>query len=583
MEEQFDVKNFVRIVRRRKGYFLGTALAVLLITAMVTILLPPVYKSEATILVEAQEIPEDMVRSTVTGYVEERLQAINQLVLSRSNLLEVINRFDLYPKLRRTSSTEEIITTMRENIHLEPVQTEVSNPESGRQGTATVAFTLSYEGKDPRKVAQVANRLVSLFLEENSKMREEKAETTVDFLDKQLSELRLEIAQYEEHIAVFKDKHLLALPEMMELNLHSLQRYQERIDKAQEDIKKLQDRKIYLQGQLATLEPSKYTMTLDGQRVMTPEEELKQLRSSYLSLKAAHSSEHPDVVRFKKQLEALEKEVQVRDQLQTAKEELAGQKKELSKLKETYSDLHPDVIQADKKLRLLEANVKDLASRQEGFTSNNAQPDNPSYINLQTQIKSTEMEIGAVRQSLKDLQAKSEELRKRIELTPKVEQEYSALQRDYANAQDKYRETKSRLLAARESQNMETSRVAQKLTLIDPPAMPEEPFKPNRLALLLIGAVLSLGFGIGAGSLSEFMDPSVYTPKELSAVCQYRILGAVPYMETKQDRLSRVRKRLAVIVACLAALVAGLLAVHFLVRPLDVVWVQIIQKLGLWF
>ena len=175
MEQNADIRYYWQAVKRRKLQIIIPAVLVFSLAVIIAFILPPVYKSSGTILIEAQEIPQDFVRSTVTGYVEERLQTISHLVLSRAKLQEIIDRFRLYEDLKGRSTTEEIIEKMRKDVHMEPVQAEVVNPQSGRPGSATVAFTLSYEGKTPQKVAQVANVLASLYLEENLKNREEQA------------------------------------------------------------------------------------------------------------------------------------------------------------------------------------------------------------------------------------------------------------------------------------------------------------------------------------------------------------------------------------------------------------------------
>ena len=578
MEQQADLNTYLKVLKRRKKQFILPALAVLLLGLIINFVLPSTYRSEATILVEAQEIPEEMVQSTVTGYVEERIQAITQIVLSRTNLLRIIERFDLYAKDRRSSTTEEIVSKMREDITMEPVQAEVANPQSGRTGMATIAFTLSYEGKEPRKVAQVANTLVSLLLEESARKREEKAQTTVTFLEDQLKELDREITSIEDDIAKFKDKHQLSMPELMELNLQMIHRLEDRIDQKQEEIKKLEDRRIYLEGQLATIEPVKHSLTMSGERTLTPEEELRQLRSQYLSLKSSKSEKHPDVIQMRKQLNALEKEVSTQNQLRDLHKDLDARESELAKLSKRYSDKHPDVIKTRKRVAELEETIEQLAARQEVLKEDMVEPDNPSYINLKTQIKSTEMEMRAARQELANMRAKHEQLLSRIEETPKVEQAYTELLRNYENAKAKYQETKSRLLSARESREMERSRMAQKLTLIDPPAEPEEPYKPNRVALLLIGAVMSMGFGVGSGSLAEFLDTSVHSAQGLAAVTSRPLLAAIPAIETKGDRRRRRLKRLAVLLGLVLAVALGLWLVHTLFRPLDVLWIQIVRK-----
>ena len=581
MEQHPDITTYFRILKRRKWLFILPIVGVMIVAAIVAFALPPVYRSEATLLVESQEIPEDIVQSSVTGYVEERIQAISQVVLSRPNLIELINRFNLYPGERKRRTTEEITTAMREDISISPVQTEVTDPKSGRTGTATIAFTLSYEGREPRKVAQVANTLVSLFLEESAKKREEKAQTTVRFLEEQLQDLNQEIDVIEENIAQFKDQHQLSLPELMQWNLQMIQRVEDRMDQTEEELNKLQDRKIYLRGQLATLEPYKNAVNAEGKLTASPQEQLKQLRNRYLTLKSSKSEKHPDVIQLRKQVEALEQQVSARHKLRNLHKDLESVSVELARLRKRYSEKHPDVIKAVKKKKELKEQIADLSVDQGVPNEEAVEPDSPAYINLQTQIESTQMEIQAARKDLQRMRSKYAELQRRIEKTPKVEQAYTELQRNYENAKAKYQETKSRLLSAREAQDLEQNQISQKLTLVDPPTVPEEPYKPNRMALLLVGAVLSLGCGVGSGSLGEFMDTSMHTPRDLSALTSRPLLAAIPNIQTHRERRRRRMKVLLTVLGVLAGTLVLLWLVHTFIRPLDVIWIQIMRKVQL--
>ena len=105
--------------------------------AVVALVLPPVFKSTATILIEEQEIPSDFVITTVTSYVEQRLQSINQRIMSSTRLLQIIDRFDLYADERYKRTTEEIVEKMREDVLLEPISTEVVDKRTGRPTTAS--------------------------------------------------------------------------------------------------------------------------------------------------------------------------------------------------------------------------------------------------------------------------------------------------------------------------------------------------------------------------------------------------------------------------------------------------------------
>ncbi|MBU4186558.1 MAG: lipopolysaccharide biosynthesis protein, partial [Proteobacteria bacterium] len=393
MEQNADIRQFMEVIKRRKFQFIIPGLLVFLIAVLISLILPPVYKSTGTILIEAQEIPQDLVRSTVTGYVEERLQAITQVVLSRARLIEIINRFGLYQDLKGRYPIEEIVEKMREDVIMEPIMTEMDKPRSGKSDSAIIAFTLSYEGKDPKQVAQVANLFVSLYLEENLRNREEKTRTTYEFLEEQLTKLREEIVIIEGKTAEFKKKHVNYLPELMQLNLQTMEQLQRQIEAKEEQIKSLINRKIYLEGQLATLEPTMYAFSMDGKRVMTPREELETLRSQYISLSATLSPQHPDVISLKKRLEAVQAEVSIREDLRHMYRKLNNEEHLLTMISEKFSDKHPDVIKLKKEIALLKEEVSALSEKQTVFKGEDEKPENPSYINLQTQITSTQMDI----------------------------------------------------------------------------------------------------------------------------------------------------------------------------------------------
>jgi capsular polysaccharide biosynthesis protein len=193
------------------------------------------------------------------------------------------------------------------------------------------------------------------------------------------------------------------------------------------------------------------------------------------------------------------------------------------------------------------------------------------------------MEIENSAQDLKTLKSRYEDYRKRVENTPQVEQKYRALQRDYANAQQKYQETGNRLLAAKEAKGLEESRMGEKFTLIDPPVLPEEPDRPNRPAILLVGFVLALGAGIGFGSLAEYMDQSVREADELTKISGHSVLAVIPFLETARDAERKRRKKWALVVSTVALIVAGTVVLHYVYGPLNILWIKLQRHIQLGF
>ena len=579
-----QVGDLLKIFQRRKKLILIPAMLLFLAVTAIAFILPSIYQSTATILIEAQEIPQELVQSTVSGYIEERVQTITKIVLSRTNLQRIIKEFNLYPGLRDKFTLEELIDKMREDVIMEPIQTEVINPQSGRASTATIAFMLSYQGKQPRKVLDVTNTLVSLYLEENLRSRMEKTETAYAFLEKQLDDTRHRIEMIEEKLARFKELNLNALPELLELNLRNLDRTQKEIDARTLKIDSLRDRKVYLEGQLATIEPEQGLISSDGSRVMTAEEQYNYLRNEYLSLKATRSENHPEMRKLKNQLDVLEKDIVNKDDLATASGDLREKMMELEFARKKYSAGHPTVKKLEREVDALRAGLKTITGDEDyPVMTSSDQPKNPAYINVSTQIEATRLELESEIKGLAEANQKYEDYQKRIEEAPKVEQEYLLLQRDYANEQTKYQDTLARLQSAKEAKGLEEERISERMTLVDAPLYPEKPIKPKRFLIIVVGVVLAAGLGIGLGGLAEQMDKAVYNPVRLSNQLGIQVLAGIPRIYTAKEMASKAKERVNWIRSAILLVILALVMIHFLYEPLDFLWIKVHRKLGRMF
>jgi len=567
MENDVHVQHYLDVIKRRKFHFIIPAIIVFFAAATIAFTLPPVYKATATIVIQSHAVSENLVHSAVSGYIEERLQELSQRVMSSRNLLMTIERFGLYTDLRDENTSQRLVEEMREDILIEHGTTNVLSERSGREIPITTSFTVSFEGGKPEQLADVTNHLASLFLEEDARNREEKADTTIQFLEKRLAGLRSEIQETEAKLAAFKDKHLSELPELMALNLKTMDQLERQMENLEQNIKALTNRKIYLEGQLVLLEPTMFKVTSDGKKILTPKEELSYLRSQYLTLSSSLSESHPDVIKLKKKLAALEGEVGTQQELRQLQKELYDKEHQLELLSKRVSPQHPDAVRLQKEVLLLQKELQKLSKRQKALKLSDEKPENPTYINLQTRVAATEMDIEATRKQLQQLQEKYEEYRKRVENSPKVEQEYLDLQRDYTNARNNYQETETRLRVAQEAKGLQEDRMAEKFSLIGPATPPLEPYKPNRLAIFLLGLVLAVGSGTGFGSLSEYMDNSVHTADELAEIAGHKVLTVIPYWETSHE-ITHKRRRIWVLVGSSVAIAAvALVALNLLYTP----------------
>jgi protein tyrosine kinase modulator len=516
-ESLMTVDDYLAIIRRRKGSLILPSLLVMLLAAAVAFILPPVYKSTATILIEEQEIPSDFVKASVTSYAEQRIQTINQRIMSSTRLLEIINRFDLYRQLRDSWTLDEIVAQMRDDTQLEMINADVIDPRSGRPSEAAIAFSLSYQGKDdPQKVQQVANVLTSLFLEENLHERMQQTKETAQFIEDEMKRVKQSLDQLEAQIANFKEKNINALPELLQVNTQNLSNTERSIEMLQEQLRSQRERQGYLQVQLAGIAPQQE----DKQR-------LDQLRVQLVQLKTRFSDEYPDVIKVKAEIADLER------QMAAAK-----------------------------------SNPKERQA-----------PDNPAYVTLASQLASTQAEIESIKTQIQNLKQKAEQYQRQIDNTPKVEESYRKLKIERDNTQAKYDDLMRKLMEARVSQGLEKEQKGERFTLIDPPRLPEKPFKPNRIAILAIGVVLAIGTGAGLAALREFSDGSVHSARHLMNATTYPVLAMVPAIATTRDKAKKRLGKFLLAFVTVAVVAGGVAAFHFKVMDLSVFWAKLMRHL----
>ena len=220
-EEQssLDIGRIVGAAKRRYLYFLIPFLLILLICIGVILVLKPIYESTGTILVETQQIPSSLIQSSVTSDANQRITIIKQRVMTRRNLLQIIDKFDVFGDDRQKFPVSQLIDSMQRQININVI---TSDSATGRRGKATIAFQLSFDHENPKIAAKVANELITLFLSENVKTRTARATETTEFLNSETQKLRDALAKTENEIVGYKQKYREALPEHLDLRLRML-------------------------------------------------------------------------------------------------------------------------------------------------------------------------------------------------------------------------------------------------------------------------------------------------------------------------------------------------------------------------
>jgi uncharacterized protein involved in exopolysaccharide biosynthesis len=244
------------------------------------------------------------VQSAAAGYADQRVQVISQQVLSRHNLIQLIEKFDLYPEATDTNLLLAAAKGLRESIWVEFISAEVNDPSMAGRRQATIAFTLNFVHQDPGTAQKVAEELVSLYLEENSRSRQEKASETTGFLAREADKLARQIAELEASLAAFKSQNAGSLPEQVPVIQQTLYRIELQLLQLRHQIQSQEERKVYLDSQLTQI--SRYaSITLDDGTVLRPEERLKKLESEYSRLSYTYGPKHPQMIEISTEIETL--------------------------------------------------------------------------------------------------------------------------------------------------------------------------------------------------------------------------------------------------------------------------------------
>lgn len=498
MEAQAMSLNDVQEVLLRRKWGLLLPVCLIFWLAMITaFLLPSIYRSTATILIEEQNIPASLVQTTVTSYAQQRLQNIHQRIISTSRLQEIIKELNLYPELQSKTNPDEIAAKMRDDIVLDFIHADVVDPKTGRAASATIAFTLSYQGKNPEQTQKAASVLTSLFLEENLRDREKTVSEASSFLQEEVNRVKEEMAVTDAKIAAYKEKHLNELPELLQVNMQSLHNIEINSDRLSEQMRTLREREGYLESQLASIP---------------------------------------------------------RQEMQTRKKRLEELQVQLTSLNTRFSDQYPDVIAVKEEIRKLAA---------EKGTGQEETPDNPAYITLAAQLASTKAEIASLGKQIAANDQKSGRYRGLIQSTPRVEEAYKALINERDNLLNKYNEMMQKHMGAQVAQGLEKSQKGERFTLVEPALLPEKPYKPNRLAIVLVGLVLGIGAGVGTAALLEFNDQSIRTAEALARATSIPVLGVIPEILNRKEK-KRAKRTRRVLLAMVLLVNLGLAAIALL-------------------
>jgi polysaccharide chain length determinant protein (PEP-CTERM system associated) len=410
--------------------------------------------------------------------------------MSRTRLETIITEFRLYEKERKHLSKEEIVELMRKNIK---VELPTKRDEKG-------SFAISFISNDPNTATAVANRLSSLFIEENLKIREKQASGTTEFLTNELVESKAKLDQMEASVTQYKRRFMGGLPEQRDTNLKILDQMQNQNQRISESLRAAEDRKLFIQKLLADMEmpasmPVEARSGKDHQHSNKPSLTQKDA-SSVLTTDSGGTYE-------------------------TKKDKL---KRELEDLMTKYTDNHPDVIAIKKKLAKLEKNK---------YTYDNDIKSDPRYKELKNQLMVTSLEIKRLHDESASVSAQINKYMGRIEQTPAREQDMAGLLREYESTKAAYETLLKKSQEAQQAENLEKRQKGEQFKVIDPARVPEQPFSPDVPKILLISLFAGLAGGLALAFIREQLDRSFHDAADVELSLGIKVLATIPKIEAK--------------------------------------------------
>ena len=505
--KKYTLADYEHIAWRRRWLILVPFLVVAIGTVVVVQLLPNRYRSETTILVVPQRVPENLVRSTVSQGIDERLQMISQQILSRTRLERIVQEFNLYEHERKDMIMEDVIEQMR----TKDIKVGITSGRT-RRDDAT-AFTVSYESSSARTALLVTERLASLFIKENLDDRSVLAEATTQFLEAQLEDARRRLDEHEKKLAAYRRINEGTLPTQLQANLQAIQTTQQQIRNVQDSMSRDTDRKLTIEGQLAALNidsaPAPVpTSSGDSAAVTagTATQRLEAARASLKSMELRLTADHPDMKALKRLIGDLEK-----------------------------------------------AAEQEALQRPISETAQPAAAVSPSEIARRTRVAELQTEHASIDRRLKEgyaelqrLAASTNAYQRRVEATPQRESELTALMRDYETLKDIYTQLLQKNEASKVSANLERRQIGEQFRVLDSARLPEKPISPNRIRLNLMGAVAGLALGIGLVVLFEYRDTTLKSEADVIAALALPVLALVPAIATTKEVVVRRKRRLAI-------------------------------------
>ena len=502
-----DVRFYRSILLQRMPYVLAIAATVFVCAVGVTMLLSPVYSSSAKILAESPQIPAELARSTVPIGAVAQLQILQQQITTRDDLLALARKLHVYDNSEAKPDGDDVVKDMRARIRFEQLQLDSQGPDNGAS-----IFSVSFQANSPDLAANGANELAAMILGRNQRQRTDRAGSTLQFFNREVSRLGSELNRLEADILKFKTEHKDTLPDSLEFHRSQQSSLQERLIALEREESDLRTRRSSLVATYAT------SGQLVGAASLTPEQQM-----------------------------------------------LAELNRALSEQLLIFSEASPNISAL--RLRIASLQNSLLAIKPEGTKKAGAAATQGTPFGLNLQLSDVDKRLQAVAAEKVSVARRIEELTQAISGTPASETVLNSLERNRENIQTQYNAAIARRAEALTGEQIEMRSDGERFSVLEAATPPSQPIRPQRKRLVGLASVAGIGLGLAFVVLLEVFNKTVRRPVELERLLQSPPLATIPNISSPGELPpSRLRRRIAALIA------AGVIPISFIVA--DPVWMQ---------
>jgi polysaccharide chain length determinant protein (PEP-CTERM system associated) len=489
IHRELTFEDYAAILRRRRWLIVVPAIFCAVAGYLVSLVLPKRYTSHTMVLVEQPAVPDSYVKPVVSEDLNQRLASMQEQILSRTSLQNLVERFGLQRKDADRVPMEELVERLRKSIAVTPL-----NPMAGTRSAELPGFYVDVTMGYPQLAQQICTAITSMFMEQNLHLRQQQAEDTTQFLAKQLDEAKIKLDDQDAKLAAFQSSYIGELPEDEKTNLTLLMGMTPQLEAITQALNQAQQDKA-LSESLLNQQLAAWNSSEGGQSPQTLEEQLANLQNQLLSLQGHYSEDYPDVVKLKTDITHLQEKIHqaaAQDQVQ------------LTTRKAKISVIEP------------------LETQQ-----------------LRARIHQIELIISQKKHEQEQLQRQIKTLQSRVQSSPMIQQQFKALTRDYQTALNFYNDLLKKRNESQMATELERRQQGEQFRILDPPSLPERPSFPNRRNFGLGGLGAGLALGLAMVYLSESRDKSMRTRRDVEFYLGMSTLAVVPLIRVATTKTSR--------------------------------------------